>query len=77
MPRQKFLLTAMPGADVNAIRHDCERLGLDEVQVLSHAGVIIGTGEASVADALRRVNGVHSVEPEKQISIAPPDSDVQ
>lgn len=77
MPRQTFLLTVTPGTDIDAIRHDCEKLGLDEVQVLSHAGVVIGTGDVSVADALRRVNGVHSVEPEKQISIAPPDSDIQ
>lgn len=77
MPRQKFLLTLAPDADVNAIRQDCEKLGLDEVQVLPNAGVIIGTGHPSVADSLQRVNGVHTVELEKQIGIAPPDSDVQ
>jgi hypothetical protein len=77
MPRQKFVLTIAPDADVNAIRQDCEKLGLDEVQILSNAGVIIGTGHPSVADALQRVNGVNSVEPERQISIAPPDSDIQ
>jgi hypothetical protein len=77
MQAQKFLLTLASNADVDAIRQDCEKLGLEQIQVLVHAGVITGIGNPSLKEALRCVNGVNEVEAEKQVRLAPPDSDIQ
>jgi hypothetical protein len=51
--------------------------GMHVDRVLQKTGVLTGSVEADDLGGLNKVNGVSGVEQQRQIRIAPPDSDVQ
>jgi hypothetical protein len=55
----------------------CKKAGLKVDQRLDAIGILTGTIDSERLDALRRLAGVASVEGERHISIAPPESDIQ
>ncbi len=56
---------------------NCRKLGLNVEQRMDAIGVITGSIDPAHVDALKQVEGVSSVEPSREIRIAPPESDLQ
>jgi hypothetical protein len=63
--------------DIEAIAKKLSDKGMKVDQVLPVTGVISGSCPVSKEGALRGVNGVHSVEDDASVQLAPPGSDVQ
>jgi hypothetical protein len=55
----------------------CEKLGLKVEQRLDAIGVVTGSIDSANVDAIRQIEGVSSVEPSREIRIAPPGSKLQ
>jgi hypothetical protein len=51
--------------------------GMEVAEALENAGVVTGTVPESRTGDLERLEGVHAVEPARQINLPPPDSPVQ
>lgn len=60
-----------------AIAEALQAQGLEIHQVMEMIGVITGSCETAQVKALTQVEGVESVETERPIQLAPPDSPIQ
>jgi hypothetical protein len=65
------------GRDIDATVESLRAAGLTVTAVHREIGVVSGTVEPADRGALARVPGVASVEPDRVLEIAPPDSEVQ
>lgn len=63
--------------DIQSVAKKLSAKGMKVDQVLPVTGVISGSCPIDKEDALRAVDGVHSLEEDASVQIAPPDSDVQ
>jgi hypothetical protein len=59
------------------VAQNLRETGMSVDRVMDRVGVIVGSCEEGKLDALARVEGVDSVEPEREIQIPPPDSNLQ
>ncbi|WP_010525143.1 hypothetical protein [Nesterenkonia sp. F] len=64
-------------ASLDAVASALEDCGLRVDRVLPAAGVVHGRADRDRREALAAVDGVTSVDPVRDVSIAPPDADVQ
>jgi hypothetical protein len=62
---------------IDRVAQDLRQAGMAVDQVLSATGIITGTAEPHRMTALGGVPGVASVEPDADVQLPPPDSDVQ
>ena len=62
---------------LSEVIENCEKLGLKVEQRLDAIGVVTGSIDSANVDAIKQVEGVSSVEPSREIKIAPPDSKLQ
>lgn len=63
--------------DIQSVAKKLSAKGMKVDQVLPVTGVISGSCPLGKQDALRGVDGVHSIEEDMSVQLAPPDSDVQ
>jgi methylmalonyl-CoA mutase cobalamin-binding subunit len=63
--------------DIQSVAEKLRAKGMKVDQVLPVTGVISGSCPVSKQEALRSVKGVHSVEEDAPVQLAPPGSDVQ
>lgn len=59
------------------VAQNLQATGMSVDQVMDRIGVIVGSCEEDNINALSQVQGVDSVEPEREIQIPPPDSNLQ
>lgn len=64
-------------AQIDDVAEKLRAAGLMVDNVLKSLGQVTGTTTAEHVDALRQVEKVESVSPQRTMRIAPPDSDVQ
>jgi hypothetical protein len=62
---------------LNEISKAAQKAGLTIEQKLPNLGVLTGSIESAKVGALHGIEGVHSVEEERSVGIAPPGSPVQ
>jgi hypothetical protein len=70
----RWIVTLEPGGSLAAIRSRLEGAGLNIEQVLEEIGVVVGSGDDHAASAVRKLDGVADVSPEREIDIGPPGS---
>jgi hypothetical protein len=73
----KVLVTASSGATVADVAARLDAAGVRVEKVLEAVGVIVATVADSRVRALADIEGVGSVEPDREVRLPPPDSDVQ
>jgi hypothetical protein len=54
-----------------------KKVGLHVKDQMKEMGLIIGSIDSSKLDELKRVKGISAVEKDREINLAPPDSDIQ
>jgi hypothetical protein len=62
---------------LDAVSAVCKTHGMTNVSVLRSLGLVKGTVDANTIDALAKINGVRSVERERQIKLPDPRSRIQ
>jgi hypothetical protein len=80
MARTKSVIVTVNDAalkDIQTVANQLTAKGMQVDQVLPVTGVISGSCPVGKEAALKAVEGVHSVEDEVQVQLAPPDSDIQ
>ena len=77
MAAQRWLVSVADGHGIDDVVAALETTGLQVEKVLRGVGVVVGTCDEGHRSALSGVTGVGSVEPDREIRLAPPDSDVQ
>jgi predicted deacylase len=78
--KNKPIIVTVTDEALQAIDNVAESLqaqGMHIGRVLQSSGVISGSAPAAKMTALRKVKGVHSVEPELEATLPPPDSKLQ
>jgi len=71
---QRWIVTTAGDRPIGDITTDLADAEFTVAQTLSEVGIVIGTGEESLAQQLREIPGVGDVSPESNIDIGPPDS---
>ncbi|MBC3191135.1 hypothetical protein H7X46_08675 [Pseudonocardia sp. C8] len=77
MSAQRWLVSVAEGHGIDDVVAGLEGAGLQVEKVLRGVGVVVGTCDEDRRSALAGVAGVGAVEPDREIRLAPPDSDVQ
>lgn len=77
MSPQRLLVSVADGHGIDDVVNGLQTAGLQVEKVLRAVGVVVGTCDDDQRRALTEVTGVGSVEPDREIRLAPPDSDVQ
>ncbi|TCK25608.1 hypothetical protein [Pseudonocardia endophytica] len=73
----KVLVTASGGTPVADVVARLEAAGVQVDKVLEAVGVIVATVADGGVRALAEIEGVGSVEEDREVRLPPPDSDVQ
>jgi hypothetical protein len=73
----KVLVTASAGATLSDVAARLEGSGARIEKVMEAVGVIVATVADGGVRALAEIEGVGSVEEDREIRLPPPDSDVQ
>lgn len=68
-----WLVTLAPGARIDQVAAALTAAGLSVTSSLDAVGVIVGTAPKRVVPALRQVNGVANVSPDRPVSVGLPD----
>ena len=68
-----WLVTLASGAPIEQVAAALTAAGLAVTSSLEAVGVIVGTAPTSVVPALRKVQGVANVSPDRDVSAGPPD----
>jgi nitrate reductase NapAB chaperone NapD len=63
--------------EMSQMVHRLEQAGLEVEQTLGELGVVSGTAEAENISALRDLDGVASVDAEREVVLPPPDAPIQ
>lgn len=73
----RVLVSVADGYGVDDVAAACASAGLQVEKVLRGVGVVVGTCDDEHRSALSALAGVGSVEPDREVRLDPPDSDVQ
>lgn len=77
MPRSRRLIITTSGdRELSELTTDLESRGFTPEQVLATTGIVIGSADDDVVEALRQTPGVSDVSPDQEIDIGPPDAPV-
>lgn len=68
------VVTVDAAADLEAVKAECQNLGLAGIIVLPHIGLVTGVIEAASMNELAKIPGVRAVELERKIIVRPPRS---
>lgn len=74
MPESKrWVVTTSPEQPFGEVTRELASRGLTIEQEMDAIGVVVGSGDDSVAESLRGVKGVTDVSPDAPVNIGPPD----
>ncbi|MEQ3553797.1 hypothetical protein WIS52_25260 [Pseudonocardia nematodicida] len=74
---ERVLVSVADGHEIDDVVAACTSAGMRVEKVLRAVGVVVGTCDGDRTTALSEVTGVGSVEPDREVRLPPPDSDVQ
>ena len=77
MPERVTITLAAGDGPVADVVARLEAAGVHVEKVLEAVGVVIGTVEEGGVRARAEIQGVGAVEPDREVRLPPPDSDVQ
>jgi len=70
---KRWVVTTSPEHDFGGVARELASRGLTIEQQMDAIGVVVGSGDDSVAESLRGVKGVTDVSPDTPVDIGPPD----
>ncbi|ANY08485.1 hypothetical protein [Pseudonocardia sp. HH130630-07] len=73
----RVLVSVTDGHAIDDVAAACAAAGLQVEKVLRGVGVVVGTCDDAQRAGLAGIAGVGSVEPDREIRLPPPGSDVQ
>lgn len=76
MAKMDFVVTVDPQRQLDQLAKSLEDKGLQILKKFPRSGTIIGTGDSSLSDALKSVDGVEAVREERQFRLPPMDDKV-
>ncbi|SFN34201.1 hypothetical protein SAMN05216207_101313 [Pseudonocardia ammonioxydans] len=77
MATRRLLVSVADGHGIDDVATALDAAGLQVEKVLRGVGVIVGSCDESRRAALAEVAGVGAVEPDREVRLPPPGSDVQ
>ena len=77
MSKVKVSIAVDQSAQISEVAQKLQSAGMEVEQTLSIVGVISGAIEEAQINSLAQIDGVKAIEPEREIQLPPPDSEIQ
>jgi hypothetical protein len=77
MSKIRLSLSVDAGEQLEKVARAAKKIGMNIESSLSDLGVLTGSIEANKLDKLHKIEGVTSIEPERQVGVPPPSSPIQ